>query len=93
MGKQERNSNQVRALLGQSNVGTNGPTNRWTKSLIEALCSRLKTETGKMKTLVRSLIFRNKLYNKPGARFPGEKQYRDRRTDRQTNQPTDQPTN
>jgi hypothetical protein len=25
--KQERNSNQVRALLGQSNMGTDGPTN------------------------------------------------------------------
>jgi hypothetical protein len=35
--KQERNSNQARALLGQSSVGTNGPTDRRTKFLIEAL--------------------------------------------------------
>jgi hypothetical protein len=56
--KHERNSNQARALLGRSNIGTNGPTDQWTngptdqptdvptdermKSLIEALCSRLK---------------------------------------------------
>jgi hypothetical protein len=29
---------------------------------------------------------KNKLYNKPGARFPGEKQYGDQRTNQRTNQ-------
>jgi hypothetical protein len=35
----------------------------------------------------------NKLYDKPGTRFCGEKQYGDRPTDQRTNGPTNQPTN
>lgn len=33
---------------------------------------------------------KNKLYDKPGARFPGAKQCGDQQTDRQTDQPTDE---
>jgi hypothetical protein len=54
--KQERNSNQARALLGQSNMGTDQPTNKPTdqptdrrtdKVSYRGACSRLKTQVFK----------------------------------------------
>jgi hypothetical protein len=44
--KQEQNSNQARALIGRSNMGTE-QTDR--QSLIEALCSRLKIQISSYK--------------------------------------------